>query len=298
MRSLFLTTLLLTSVTFAASKWPSAPTEVSHPGSQQYPYSLLKEKKSVAGREVVYYGPAEAKNQSKKIPMVVFGHGQAIGPEGYEATFVHLARKGVAACYVQYDTGFFDQNWHRMADDFNRLAQDCATRHQEVVDPRWVVYAGHSKGAYVALMALGTTQLARSAVFFSPAGIDEELLQKINPTIPVTLIWGEADTVIKKDLISEIFQKLPVQKKQFLLVKNYPADLDLTAEHFFTLNKKYFFGGRDGLTPYHYHGSWKWLMGAALDLQDGDRLTNSYLYGDEALTSGASGTQHSVSRSW
>jgi dienelactone hydrolase len=290
--------ILFISVVSSASELPSQPTDPDHPSSAEYPYTLKKESIQVKGRKVEIFLPLEAFKLSEKVPVVVFGHGQAIDVEGYELTFEHLARKGVAVIHPKYDTGFFDQNWRRMASDFNELAAMSIEKYSDYIDPRKVIYSGHSKGGYVALVAAGHPDLQNqvgSVILFAPAGFDSQYLNNINPQIPVTLIWSDRDTVIKKSLITEIYSKLPSNFKQMIDVKSYST---LPADHFFPLSKSYFFGGHNGASAYHYFATWKWLIGAAWDLQNNEGLKNTYIYGEETSSSGIKGLQHQITRNW
>ena len=280
---------------------PDRPLTPTDPGSNTYPFQY--EKKSIAslGRSVEVFLPRDSSLRSRKFPVLVFGHGQAIDVAGYEASFIHLAQKGVAVVFPTYDTGFFDQNWLRMADDFNQMAHETLSQLENQLDSSQVIYAGHSKGGYVALIASGADSLGSAGlnlgalILFAPAGYDKGLIKKINPQLPVTLFWGESDNVIKKSLIDEIYENLPNLHKQLILIKNYP---DLKADHFYPLSKSYFFGGRNGISAYHFYGTWKWLIGGVLDLSEGAHQTNKYLYGAEALTTGLPELKHEVKKSW
>lgn len=295
MRILLMTVLSMAlSSPLAEAALPSQPTEPSHPGSAAYSYEVEVQSLQIQGRQVDVFLPKGA----KAAPVVVYGHGQAIGLDGYDATFTHLARKGVAVIFPQFDNGFFDQDWRRMARDFNQLTAATLEKYPEQMDSRQVVFAGHSKGAYIALMAAGDAQKPaglNGVVLFAPAGFDAEYLQRMEPSLPVSVIWGEGDSVIKRSAQQEIYNRLPSQHKQLIVVKGYPG---LKADHYFPMNKSYFFGGRNGISAFHFHGAWKWMMGAVLDAQGGRSITNPYLYGEEAASSGDSSIRHSVTRSW
>jgi hypothetical protein len=235
------------------------------------------------------------KTFSKKIPLIVYGHGQAMGVEAYNLTFEFLASSGIAVLHPQYDKNFFDQKWLRMAEDFNRLTAETFQRHPEL-DPDMLVYAGHSKGAYVALMAAGHSSHfellkapARSLLLFSPAGVDLQLLKKLDRRLAVSLIYPEKDQIIKRELQNQIYSGLETLFKQFIFVKSYP---NKKAEHFFPVNKKYIFGGADGVSDFHRYGSWKWLKAAASDVQNGNQQKESDLYGETALDSGDPKIRH------
>lgn len=284
---LFAWILLFTNL--SSAQLPTQPTDAAHPGSAAYPFTLQQEKLKINNRSVDIFLPQEAKSSGKKVPVIVFGHGQAIDVLGYELTFKHLARKGIAVIHPTFDSGFFDQDWHRMADDFNELTASALTKYSDYLDSSKVIYSGHSKGGYVSLVAAGSASLNRfgikisSLIYFAPAGYDKAYLNNIDPNIPVTLVWSDSDSIIKQNAIVEIYNNLPSKKKQWILAKSYDS---LKADHFFVLNKSYFFGGQNGVTAYHYFAIWKWLIGAA--------FSNSYLYGPEAMDTGVLGLNHQI----
>lgn len=283
---------------------PIQPAEASEPGSAQYPYSLFHETITIQGRTVDFFAPAEIKDAAKKVPVIIFGHGQAIPVSSYQESFEHLAKKGYAVIFPMFDTGFFDQDWRRMGSDYVNLSAVTVKKYNQYVDPEMVIFAGHSKGAYVGLVASGLPNLQNllrpsALVFFDPAGFDAEYLKNIERKIPVTLTWAEGDTVIKKSLIEEIYAKLPSDQKQLITVTGYKnTQPNLTPDHFFPLSKKFTFGGADGITPFHYFGTWKWLIGAAEDVRQGSPLNNVYVYGNETASTGQQGSQHSILKNW
>jgi dienelactone hydrolase len=299
MNKLIFGLLLLGQIAFA--QLPGQPKDTSHPGSGNYDFTLKQESFQANGRKVDVYLPLERKGMAEKAPGIVFGHGQAIGVEGYQLTFEHLAKKGFVVIHPMYDKGFFDQDWRRMSRDFNSLTSIAIKKYAEYADPNMLLYSGHSKGAYIALMAAGDPSRAQmglkvgSVVLFAPAGYDAAYLRNIDPSIPVTLAWSDGDTVIKQSLVTEIYRNLPSKFKQWILVKSYSS---ARADHFFPLSKSYIFGGQNGVSPYHYFSVWKWLGGAALDLELGSPVDNPFIYGSDTSTTGVNSLQHSVSRSW
>ncbi len=277
------------------------PLDPSHPGSEVYDFQFQEVKRNFMNRSVEIFLP----DGEGPFPVVVFGHGQAITSKSYRDSFIHLARKGVAVIFPMFDTGFFDQEWRRMAADFNQLAFETLKAFPEQLDPSRVIYSGHSKGAYVALVAAGSPSLGQtiqnvsSLVLFVPAGYDREYLQKINPDIPVSIFWGEEDSIVKEPLQREIFSRLPSRFKQFVTVRSYRSTSPThPADHFYLLSEPFSFGGRKGISPFHYQGAWKWLIGASQDLSADRSLENPYIYGDEASVTGVEGLQHKVERSW
>jgi len=287
--------LLLVFQASASENFPK-PQDDAHPGSEMTLLDFERVEERFQGRTSVVYLPK--RTDGKKAPLIVFGHGQALGEDAYDATLKHLSQKGVATLFVKYDTGFFDQNWRRMASDFNQITLDFLEKYHDRVDRRMIIYSGHSKGGYVGLMAAGAPNNpgVRKALLFAPAGFDREYLQALDPKMVVTLVWGAEDNIIKKTDQDQIYNLLPVEKKQFLTVQSYP---DRSADHYFIQNKKAVFGGgQDGVSPFHYHGVWKWLVGAAWDLEEGGLAVSEYIYGEKALETGSQSFVHQVERSW
>lgn len=303
MKTLFLIfSIFLNSFAFAES-WPPQPVSSEDPGSASYRSELFHETFKFNGRTVELFAPQGFQNSPQKLSVIIYGHGQSIPVASYQDTFTHLARKGVAVIFPQFDTGFFDQNWRRMAADYVNLTNEVFKKYPQSFDVNRVVFSGHSKGAYVAIVAAGLpiAQLSiapASVVLFDPAGYDQEYLRNIDPKIPVTLTWADGDSIIKESLVREIYDGLNSAKKQLVKVKSYTTTSpSLTADHFFVLTKKFSFGGRDGVTPLHYYGSWKWLMGAIWDLESGGAVTNSFIYGDQAASMGTA-DQHQIMKNY
>jgi dienelactone hydrolase len=300
-KSTLLMAVAITMLAFSsvlADSLPSQPTSPNDPGSASYSYTLFHEQTTLADRDVEFFAPAEVRDAAQKVPLIVFAHGQSIGADNYRATFEHLAKKGVAVLYPTYDTGFFDQDWVRMGQDYVNLTALAVARYAQYVNPAQIVYSGHSKGGYIALTAAGVAveknqALPSSVVVFEPAGYEANYLAKIDPKIPVTVTFSQADTIIQESLVQEIYDHLP-GKKQFIHVASYP---DMAADHFFPLSQSFFMGGHDGVTPFHYYGVWKWLMGAAWDLQQ-NHQDNSYLYGSDTSSTGSPSLSHQVQRNW
>ena len=156
-----LVAIFLASMTAAAIEGlPAQPTDPAHPGSAIAPYEVERADFVLDGRSVEVFLPKSATGP-QKYPLIVFGHGQALGVEHYRRTLEHLARKGVVAIHPQFDTGFFDRNWRRMADDYNRLTAEALSRYANFIAADQIVYSGHSKGAYVALVAAGAPRTWR-----------------------------------------------------------------------------------------------------------------------------------------
>ncbi len=273
----------------------SLPTEADHPGNSQLTVPYQRVVIKTLNRDSYLYIPQ--RSDGVKAPLVVFGHGQALDESAYDKTLQHIASKGAAALFVQYDNGFFDQNWARMASDFNEITRAAAQDWPDQIDKEKIIYTGHSKGGYVALMAAGAANkpLVSSLVLVAPADYNKEYLKKIDPQTAVTLIIGENDQVIKISAVEEIYKQLSVKNKQFITVRSYS---NLSADHYFPLNKRFAFGGQNGTTAFHHHGLWKWFVAAAWDAEDGGLLTQPYLYGDQASSSGDPNVVHNVVRNF
>ena len=285
---------------FGAVALPQAPTDPQHPGSKVYAYTTKVQSLSCSGRSVSVYLPT-GKSQNEKFPVVVYGHGQALTVANYEGTFQHLAKKGVAVIYPNYDKGFFDQDWKRMGADYVQQAA-CALKKYSQLDRNQVLYSGHSKGAYVASVAAGSVApgevgAPRAVVLFQTAGADEETITKMDPRATLTVIYSDADTIVERGFSDRLFSKAPSVRKQMILVKSYSTTTPaLKADHFWPVTKGSVFGGGSE-SALHYYGSWKWLVGAALDLRDGGNAANPYAYGLFATEKG-DGLTDEIQRNW
>ncbi len=290
-RLLFL--IFIFPITAFSQVW--LPVENDHPGNTELVVNYERIIVKALNRQSFLYLPQRTDNI--KVPMVVFGHGQALDESAYNKTLEHIASKGSAALFVQFDSGFFDQNWTRMASDFNEITSQVLKSYPDQIDSDKIVYSGHSKGGYVALMAAGAPNKIKlsSLVIIAPADYNKDYLQKIDPKTAVTVIIGEGDQVINVSSNKEIYDKLNVNTKQFITVRSYT---DYKADHYIPLNKRFIFGGQDGLTPFHHHGVWKWLVAAAWDAEDGNPLTQPYLYGESAGSSGDPKVIHDVVRNF
>ncbi len=277
-----------------------APNDPEHPGSKLYSYGFERRNLTCGGRAVNVFLPTP-REANENFPAVVYGHGQALGLEHYSATFEHLAKKGVAVVFPMYDKGFFDQDWTRMGNDFINLT-DCAIQSVDSqIDKNHIVFSGHSKGAYVASIATGLASREGSpvkpdaAVLFETAGFDSSTAQQIDASVALTVVFGERDTVVKRDLSESLYSTAKSHRKQFILVKSYPGGPQ--ADHYWPQTKGALFGGgNEGAL--HYYGAWKWLAAAAFDAKEGNKTVNRYLYGDLATNKGTVGLEDEVKRNW
>lgn len=291
MKLIFLSLILATNL-WALPDLPQAPTSPTHPGSKIYPFEVVIKKLSCHGRDVAVYLPEEGSS----IPAVVFGHGQALGLPNYEETLRHLAGKGVAGIYVTYDKGFFDQDWERMGRDYVLLT-DCALNEFPEINREKIIFSGHSKGAYVAAIAAGVAEKenlpvrAQSLILFNPVLGKFETLKDITEATPVTVVHSDSDKIVKLEVAREMLKNISSQREQLIILQSFKnrTKLDLEAGHFWTLTKKSPFGGGPE-NCFHYYGSWKWLVGGALD--------ERYLYGEEAAGKGMDGFSDIVERNF
>ena len=289
----------LAVLTLKAQAAPTAPTAPDHPGSKVYPYGFDRHDIKCMGRAVTVYLP-KSTNPIEKFPAVVYGHGQALDVSSYAATLEHLAKKGVAAIFPTYDNGFFDQDWTRMGRDYVNVAGCAIDKFNTQVEKTQTVFAGHSKGAYVASIAAGLAAKENmvlrpgAVVLFAAAGFDSASIGGIEPATALTVVFSDKDTVVDRNLSESIYNGARSKYKQFIFVKSYPS---LNADHFWPLTKPSTFGGGNE-SALHYYGAWKWLVAAALDLKAGGAATNPYLYGAEAGDKGVPGTTDDVRRNW
>lgn len=278
---------------------PTAPIDIEHPGSKNYSYEFEKITIKCDSRTVIGFLP----KTTASVPAVIFGHGQALNESHYLATFEHLAKKGIAVIYPAYDKGFFDQDWLRMGEDFVQQTE-CFLKKHSTINAKQLIFSGHSKGAYVATTAAGLaftknkTILPSSVVVFAPAGVLESTVQKIAPSVELTVIFSDKDTIVSRDISVSTFAKAGSKIKQLIDLKSYTTketQTALNADHFWPLTKASFAGGGSE-SAFHYYGSWKWLVGAAWDLQDGGNGTNPFLYGSETIDKGVPGFFDTIER--
>lgn len=278
---------------------PAAPTNPDHPGSKIYTLGFTQKDLTCLGRVVRTFVP-NAKTAGESYPVVVYGKGQALDIEHYRETFEHLAKKGVIAIFPKYDTGFFDQNWTRMGRDYVNMTA-CALQQLGVIaDADKVVFAGHSKGAYVASVAAGLSVKEslpirpRALMTFAAAGSDQATLPFIERTTAVTVVFSDSDSIVSRDISNTIYSTVNSDRKQFILLKSYPQ---LKADHFWPLTKASSFGGGpEG--PFQYYSHWKWLVAAAEDLKAGGRATHPFVYGPETTDKGVDGLEDEIQRNW
>ncbi len=277
------------------------PTDPKHPGSQIYNFQFTEAKFNCAKRNVVVFLP-QPLNLGTSV--IVFGHGQSLDVEHYRDTYIHLAKKGIAVIHPSFSTGFFDTNWTRMGRDYINQAK-CITDQIKELNVNSVVFSGHSKGAYVAGVAGGLAfkeSLAlkpSSVLLMNAAGLDPQILKSLDPSVEMTVVYSDKDSIVKKQISEDLYSLSPSFKKQFILVKSYPKSSGkiFEADHFWPLTKSTWLGGTTA-NPLHYNGSWKWLVSAAEDYDLGSNGTNPYLYTSLASDKGIVGLVDDIARNF
>ncbi len=284
---------------FSALAQPLPPTEISHPGSLHYNYSVKEQTISCLGRSVTVFLP-QAPNRKDPYPVVVYGHGQSIGLEHYRETFIHLARKGVASIFPLYDTNTWDVEWTRMGIDYIQLTKCTLEFFEDQLDREKVIFSGHSKGAFVASVAAGVNEsqglsvTPKVVILFEAGGYLKRHIKNMSKETALHVIFAENDHVAPKKFSQQIYELSPSDRKQFILLKNYD---NLETSHFWPLTRKFLtFGGP--VNAFHHYSSWKWLVAAAWDLESDMPFTNSYLYGAEVSDKGVDTIRDSVMRNW
>lgn len=288
--------------TWIVTSAQTAPTDASHPGSKVYNYEATHQQTTCLQRKVNIVAPQTQTTAGEKFPVVVFGHGQALDLDHYKMTFEHLAKKGVIVLFPQFDTGFFDQDWSRMGSDFVKQTE-CALQQLPDADLNAVVFAGHSKGAYVASVAAGSVELnsvsykLRANVLFAPAGSSNSHLKQYPPKTATTVVYSDSDTIVSKSISENIYRQATSEIKQLITVKSY-VNPPLKADHFWVLTKSSFAGGKNGDNALHHHGAWKWLVSAAWDVRDGAKSNSPFLYGEWTTDKGVSGLVDDLQKNW
>lgn len=241
--------LVLFIVSLSILAIPDRPTDPNHISSDFYPYELENKNFEIDGRRIDLYLPVATK-EDQKFPVIVFGHGQAIRAIHYHDMFVHLAKKGFAVIHPMYDSGFFDTNWERMANDYNSLTTKVLNSYPDL-NKENITYSGHSKGGHIALFAASveTPYPPKSTVVFAPAVFNQEVVERLPQEMRLSVVWGEEDRIIGRQVAQDIFDFASGQDKKLNIVKSYP---DLEADHYFPQTKGTWFGGNNGLTAHHF----------------------------------------------
>lgn len=76
----------------------AGPVDPAHPGSEIYKRDFTFQDIKCLNRDFAVYLPNPIA-PGETVPVVVYGHGQALAREVYDLTFKHLARKGVAVVF-------------------------------------------------------------------------------------------------------------------------------------------------------------------------------------------------------
>lgn len=299
----FLSFALLATQTWAGPALPDAPKSANDPGSKIYTFEVQTKTLTCQEREVDVFFP-HSNNSQEKFPVVVYGHGQALSLSNYQVTLEHLAKKGIIAIFPTYDSGFFDQDWTRMGEDYVNLTACALQQLAPIAAVDQVVFSGHSKGAYVAGVAAGLAYqnkmqiVPKAVVLFEPAGVDPASLAHLGSETGLTVVFADQDSTVKEDISAQIYVSAPSHHKQYITVKSYTQTAtQLVADHFWPLTQGSFFGGGPE-SALHYYGEWRWLGAAAFDLQSGGHFTNPYLYGSQAVDKGLPGFEDGIKRNF
>ena len=208
----FLVALLLTTHAPAA---PAQPHDPAHPGSDRYTYGSRRYQVAGAGGfGLVYYLPVPRPGSAAgRYPVLVFAHGKQLYGDSllaagrpldtfYAGFLEHLARKGYVAAFPQMEAGLLDGDRPAQAARFLAAIRWLGT-HVPVADTRRLVFAGHSMGADVALLAAVLAartpgQVVPRAVL-AMAPVDEAVVHRALAGLPhavsVTFVAGDRDTV-------------------------------------------------------------------------------------------------------
>jgi dienelactone hydrolase len=296
---ILVTSFLLSPFDLFAVKPPSRPELQNHPSNSIYNFTINEKKWSKDNREIAAFIPSSPSGSPELLPVIVFGHGRGVGVEAYRLTFEHLAKKGIIVIHPEYAKDFFDKDFDRMAVDFNKLVEFALFQLEGKIDKEAIVYAGHSNGALVASKAAPKNSLVKNLLLIQPAGFDRTAIESLSSEVSITTIWSDKDTVVQEAHSVNIYQTANSKYKQYIRMKSYNQTTPkLEADHFISFSKSYIFGGKNGISPFHYYGLWNWLVASAQDLQLNARFTNPYLYGEEALETGLEGIQHEAQRNF
>ncbi len=279
---------------------PQRPTNANHPGSETYKYrGVSSERIAFQDRTGTLYTP-EGYSSSQPLTLIAFGHGYSAPEFTYNAMFTHLARKGFAVLYVPYDTGLNDEDYVRMAHDFHNFVALSLASHKNLLDPKKVLVTGHSNGALISTMAAGLEPkdikfYPRALLVFGMAAVPVSYLQRVHPQTLCSFAVGESDTSTPYSISKEAYDKISCQRKQVITIRSYDKDFDprRLADHgsFRTLG---WGGSQEG--PLHWYSYWKFLIGAATDIETGNSGTNPWVYGSEVATTGIPGLLNRVER--
>ena len=142
--------ILAISSSALAQELPGPPSSPDHPGSKIYSYTVERRDVRCDGRDVAVFYPREI--SAKELPLLVYGHGQALGVEHYEQTLRHLAA-ALDVADLDVSGGHIDDAFERLLSLFARADKDARetirTRLVQlfevvgVTDPR--VIAGRAK---------------------------------------------------------------------------------------------------------------------------------------------------------
>ena len=291
---------------------PGPPTRPDHPGGAAYAYSAARRAvPAVGGFGLAYYVPTPARGAASRYPVLVFGHGYglyggsitALGRpvDWYYAAFLrHLARKGYVVAFPQMQAGPFDGDRPAQAARYLDAVAWLAA-HVPEADTARLVFAGHSMGADVALLAAGLAAREPRYRRFVPrdvlamAPVDEAVLRPYLAALPsavgVTLLTGDADTVVPPSNAVGIDRALRVRRHQVIeLTSDTLVTPPLVADHNLSLSGGRVpgdLGGVPRVDALDWYGSWKLSVGLLdSDFRGGDP---AWIWGARRLEGGVDG---------
>lgn len=278
----FLVALLLAT---QAPSPPRQPHDPAHPGSDQYRYGFRRYQVSGAGGfGLVYYLPRPLHGSpAGRYPVLVFAHGKQLYGGAflaagmpldtfYAAFLEHIARKGYVAAFPQMEAGLLDGDRQAQAARFLSAVRWLGA-HVPEADARRLVFAGHSMGADVALLAAVRAsqtpgQVVPRAVL-AMAPVDEAVVHRALAGLPravsVTFVAGDRDTVAPPAGSVSLWSALAGHRRQVIeLTSDTRVRPPLTADHNLSTTAGSLpaaLGGVPKLDALDWYGTWKLAVG-------------------------------------
>lgn len=312
-------TLCLWLLAVATPAAPLQSHDARNPGGDRYTYTAIRREVAGAGGfGLVYYlpQPTTSRALSAPYPVFLFGHGKQLYGGSllapfqpldlfYAAFLEHIARKGYIAAFPQMEAGLFDGDRRAQASRYlSTLAWLLA--HEPLADTRRVIFAGHSMGADVALLAAALAgrgilpDLAIPPAVLAIAPVDEAVVHAALPALPpgtsVTLVTGDADTIAPPSGVLALGTAIPGPHRQVIeLTSDHQVAPPLSADHNLSLTGGMLpalLGGEPRLDALDWYGTWKLAVGL-LDatFRRGDR---SWIWGARRLDGGTDGRGHQL----
>lgn len=291
---------------------PRRPHDPAHPGGDAYTYGFRRYQVAGAGGfGLVYYLPQpRTGSPAGRYPVLAFAHGKQLyggsllAPgrplDNFYAAFLeHLARKGYVAAFPQMEAGLLDGDRPAQAARF-LAALRWLGAHVPAADTRRLIFAGHSMGADVALLAAVLASRTRGHVVpravLAMAPVDEDVvhhsLVRLPRSISVTFVAGEQDTVAPPRGAVSLWSVLAGHRRQVIeLTGDRGAHPPLLADHNLSTTNGTLpaaLGGVPRLDALDWYGTWKLAVGL-LDytFQHGDAR---WIWGRARLDGGTDGS--------